>query len=71
MVKVKNDSSIYQGQMEDFYKVSENINGVTTWVSYSKAIWYNDNYWVIGDLNNIGKNLGGIFSNGKNERFST
>ena len=60
--------------MEDFYKVSENINGVTTWVSYSKAIWYGRpmaNGWVIGDLRDIGTGTGGIYSYGSiGRRFS-
>ena len=63
---MKNDASIYQSQLEDFYKVSENINGVTTWVSYSKAIWYVPmaDAWVIGDLIGIGTKSGEIFSYG-------
>ena len=61
---MKNDASIYHSQMEDFYKVSENVNGVITWVSYTKALWYSGNGWVIGHLSEIGTRTGGIFSYG-------
>ena len=68
---MKNDASIYQSQLEDFYKVSEKINGVTTWVSYSKALWYSGNGWVIGPLSEIGTRTGGIYSYGSiGRRFS-
>ena len=68
---MKNDASIYQSQLEDFYKVSENINGVTTWVSYSNALWYSGNDWIIGPLSAIGTKTGGIFSYGSiGRRFS-
>ena len=69
-VTVENNAAIYQSYYAGSYEVSEKTNGKTTWVSYSKAIWHNDNYWVIGDLKDIGKNVGAIFSSGKNERFS-
>ena len=46
-----------------FNNVSEKMNGETTWVSYSIAIWYippvpycpGFHGWVIGDLRDIGK----------------
>ena len=72
-VIVKNNASIYQNSTEGFYGVSEKINGQATWVLYRKAIWYSGesaNVWVIGDLSEIGTLTGGIFSSGKNGRFS-
>ena len=72
-VIVKNNASIYQYiKDEGSYEVSEKINGEATWVLYSKAIWYSQraNVWVIGDLSRIGTHIGGIFSSGKNGRFS-
>ena len=66
--------------------VSEKMNGETTWVSSSKALWYiplvphcpEFHGWVIGDLSDIGKPpifdiwkfIGRILLSGKNGRFS-
>ena len=40
------------------------VNGKPSWTSLSKAIWYSqvDNDWEIGNLNDIGKNVGVIYT---------
>ena len=42
------------------------VNGKPSWISQSTAIWYSqdDNDWQIGDLINIGTDLGVIYTDG-------
>ena len=56
----------HHGEYQGIYDISESVNGKPSWKSQSKAIWYvqNQNIWVIGDLNNIGKPNGAIFTRG-------
>ena len=46
--------------------MSESVSGKPTWTSQSTAIWYveDQNIWVIGSLNDIGKPIGGIYTAG-------
>ena len=44
------------------YHKSSTINGRETWTSEFNAIWYAPEYWMIGPLNNIGTNIGGMYS---------
>jgi len=48
------------------YELSAIVNGKPSWTSLSKAIWYSqvDNDWEIGNLNDIGKNVGVIYTDG-------
>ena len=70
IIIVENNAKIYQSSSAGSYEVSEKTNGETTWVSYSKAIWFSGYDWVIGNLSDIGKNEGRIFSSGNNGIFS-
>ena len=42
------------------------VNGKPSWTAQSTAIWYSqdDNDWQIGDLINIGTDLGVIYTDG-------
>ena len=55
----------HHGECQGTYELSESVNGKPSWTSQSTAIWYSqdDNDWEIGNLNDIGKNLGVIITN--------
>ena len=47
--------------------MSTPVNGKPSWISSTNAIWYTPNdtdYWMIGKLDDIGKNFGYIHSKG-------
>ena len=52
---------IYQGASHTFNK-AEIVNGKTSWVSSSRAIWYDPviQDWKIGNLGNLGTSIGSI-----------
>ena len=60
-----------KGSLQGIYGVYQTTNGRTSWKSAQKAIWFvpgqnywDQNYWVIGDLNNIGSDIQQIRSSG-------
>ena len=57
-------------QMAGIYQRAGEVNGQPSWISSSSALWYNVNVlhtesdWMIGPLEYIGKDRGGISSHG-------
>ena len=43
-------------RLQDVYQASDKVNGRTSWITNSSAIWYkpNHNVWTIGNLDEIG-----------------
>ena len=60
-VTLKDHVQIYQGANHTFQK-SEIVNGKRSWVSLSRAIWYDPviEDWKIGTLGNLGTSTGSI-----------
>ena len=56
----------HHGECQGTYETSALVNGNPSWTSKSTAIWYSqdDNDWQIGDLINIGTDLGVIYTDG-------
>ena len=56
----------HHGECQGTYETSALVNGKPSWTSQSTAIWYIQvgNTWEIGNLNNIGKPLGNIYTTG-------
>ena len=56
----------HQGDCQGTYELSALVNGKPSWTLHSKAIWYcqDQNIWVIGNLYNIGKPNGPIYTRG-------
>ena len=54
------------GKYQGAYELSALVNGKPSWTSQSTAIWYiqDGNTWEIGNLNDIGKPLGNIYTTG-------
>ena len=46
--------------------MSASVNGKPSWTSQSSAIWYihDHNIWILGNLNDTGKQLGDICTSG-------
>ena len=63
-ITLKNEVLTHQGDCQGTYELSAIVNGKPSWTSLSKAIWYSqvDNDWEIGNLNDIGKNVGVIYT---------
>ena len=49
--------------LKGIYQKSSTINGRESWISEFNAIWYFEEYLIIGLLKYIGTNLGGMYSN--------
>ena len=56
----------HRGEYQGIYDISESVNGKPSWTSQSTAIWYiqDGNTWEIGNLNDIGKPMGAIYTTG-------
>jgi hypothetical protein len=54
------------GKYQGAYELSASVNGKPSWTSQSTAIWYiqDGNTWEIGNLNDIGKPMGAIYTTG-------
>ena len=66
-ISLKNDVLVHQGIFEGTYEMSTPVNGKPSWVSSTNAIWCipsDTDYWIIGKLDDIGKNFGYIHSKG-------
>jgi hypothetical protein len=64
---LKNDVLFYKASKQGIYQRAEKVNGKTSWISSnSEALWYNavSDDWVIGSVENLGANIGGIKSTG-------
>ena len=63
---MKNGALLHQSERQGIYQRAEKVNGKTSWISSnSEALWYNavSDDWVIGSVENLGANIGGITSN--------
>ena len=72
-VKLRNGALQAQSSRQGVYERSGLVNGKTSWISDSQAIWYVSelNFWCIGTLDVIGTAFCGISSTiGINEDFS-
>ena len=60
-VTLEDQVQTYQGASHTFYK-GENVNGKESWVSSTRAIWYDPviKDWKIGTLGNLGTSTGYI-----------
>ena len=56
-----------QGDLEGIYNISSMINEKASWNSESNGVWYGQGFWIFGSLDNIGTDIGGIFSNSTNK----
>ena len=65
-ITLKNEVLTHHGECQGTYETSALVNGKPSWTSQSTAIWYSqdDNDWQIGDLINIGTDLGIIYTDG-------
>ena len=66
-ISLKNDVLVHQERFEGTYEMSTPVNGHPSWISSTNAIWSNPDFpadWVIGKLDDIGKNFGYIHSKG-------
>ena len=64
-INLKNDALVFQGRHQGKYQASDAANGKPTWTSKDGAIWYYINSWLIGSLQNIGKNNGDLLFRSK------
>ena len=44
--------------------MSELVNGKPSWTFGTEAIWYNQDCWIIGNVNQIGTTMGCFFTTG-------
>ena len=73
VVSLKNGALAAQSSRQGVYQRAEIVNGKTSWISSFNinAIWYDTNEsgtisddWIIGNLGDLGGNVGGIASTG-------
>ena len=73
-ISLKNNALAAQSSRQGIYQRAEKVNGKTSWIlsSNSNALWYNppSEDWLIGTLDDLGYNIGGISSYGNQERSS-
>ena len=73
VVSFKNGALIHQSPRQGIYQRAGKVNGKTSWISSSNtALWYNPESedWMIGSVNDLGTNFGGISSIGSQGRSS-
>ena len=73
VISLKNGALLYRSELQGIYQRAGKVNGKTSWISSSNnALWYNpaSDDWMIGSVNNLGANLGGISSTGDQGRSS-
>ena len=56
-------AAIYQGSFSGTYIKSSMVNGKESWTSSNNGIWFALEYWIISDLDYIGTDWAGIYSN--------
>ena len=70
-VTLKNDALNYQPGINGTYFLSDIVNSKPSWTlndnnkGFNQAIWYVDNDWAIGALENIGTTIRNLKSNGQ------
>ena len=65
VISLKN-GALYQSERQGIYQRAGKVNAKTSWISSSNnALWYNTAAydWMIGSVDNLGTNTGGISSN--------
>ena len=71
---MKNDALLHQSSKQGIYQRAGKVNGQTSWISPTNnvALWYSaaTNDWMTGPVGDLGKNYGGISSNGNQGRSS-
>ena len=73
VISLKNGALLYQAEKQGIYQRAEKVNAQTSWISSSNtALWFNyrTNDWMIGSLDDLGANSGGISSAGNQGRSS-
>ena len=73
VISLKNGALLYQAERQGIYQKAGKVNGKTSWISSSNtALWYNPESedWMIGSVNDLGTNFGGISSIGSQGRSS-
>ena len=73
VISLKNDALLHQSSRQGIYQRAGKVNGKTSWISSSNtALWYNSasDDWMIGSVDNLGTNTGGISSTGAQGRSS-
>jgi hypothetical protein len=73
IISLKN-GALTQSSKQGIYQRAGKVNGKTSWISSSNnnALWYNAAVydWMIGSLDDLGANFGGISSTGNQGRSS-
>jgi hypothetical protein len=72
VVSLKN-GALHQPSYQGIYQRAGKVNGKTSWISSSStALWYNAAAfdWMLGDVDDLGANNGGISSTGAQGRSS-
>ena len=69
VISFKNGALLHQSAKQGIYQRAGKVNGKTSWISTRNnyALWYNayhNDDWIIGSVDNLGTNTGGIASNG-------
>ena len=73
VVSLKNGALLHQSHRQGIYQRAGKVNGKTSWISSSNtALWSNaaSGDWLIGSVDNLGTNTGGIASTGVQGRSS-
>ena len=72
VISLKN-GALHQSYVQGIYQKAGKVNGKTSWISSNNtALWYNPESedWMIGSVNDLGTNFGGISSIGSQGRSS-
>ena len=67
VISLKNDALLHQSSRQGIYQRAGKVNEKISWISSSNhALWYNpaSNDWMIGSVDDIGTDTGGISSTG-------
>jgi hypothetical protein len=67
VISLKNDALLHQSSKQGIYQRAGKVNGKTSWISSSNtALWYKATSvdWIIGSVDDLGTNTGGITSTG-------
>ena len=66
VISLKN-GALHQSHRQGIYQRAGKVNGKTSWISsINTALWYNvgSDDWMIGSVDNLGSDTGGIASTG-------
>ena len=73
VISLNNGALLHQSSREGIYQRAGKVNGKTSWISSSNtALWYNagSDDWMIGSVDNLGSDTGGISSTGNQGQSS-